>query len=479
VVRAKCGYPAIDILIAFVYSWIPFLSQKISLLKKKVGFGRYMGQKKDIINAVVANPAGEIFDLEGFGAAGMSGRRKLIPLTFRNTIAVPHGGEFMFLPDRAPIVYHWDSGRFETLWENPYVPGEPVFPVAVFNSPGYVISSTTAYEENEDAGFLPLFSYGAAGWHGNGFRTTAVRVETERRQDLRLMQEHKVRAGVNWMRKRMPDNRLRAHLEKCALTYGCPAGKNFFLRRFEAPLPTSRACNARCLGCISLQQGGDIPNSQDRIDFTPTSDEIAQVALEHIHGVKRSVVSFGQGCEGDPLFAADAIIPGIRKIRSDTARGTVNLNTNGSRPGVLEKMFDAGLDSMRVSMNSVREKYYTTYFRPMDYAFSDVIEGIDLALERGKFVAINYLNLPGFTDTPEEVEALMDFLEHHPINMIQWRNLNFDPLRYCEIMDGVGKHGTPMGMKHVLKQVRKKFPDLKFGYFNPPHEKFKRAKAKV
>ena len=36
-------------------------------------------------------------------------------------------------------------------------------------------------------------------------------------------------------------NRLFRHLETCALTYGCPAAKNLFLCRYEAPLPTSPA----------------------------------------------------------------------------------------------------------------------------------------------------------------------------------------------------------------------------------------------
>ena len=106
------------------------------------------------------------------------------------------------------------------------------------------------------------------------------------------------------MRTHLPDNRLARHLEHCALTYGCPAGKNFFLGRYEAPLPTSRACNARCLGCLSLQQESGIPCSQDRIAFTPTAEEIAEVALTHIGRVNKAVVSFGQGCEGDPLMAA-------------------------------------------------------------------------------------------------------------------------------------------------------------------------------
>ena len=118
------------------------------------------------------------------------------------------------------------------------------------------------------------------------------------------MKEDDILTGVRETKVRMPGNRLRNHLENCALTYGCPAGKNFFLGRYEAPLPTAKQCNAHCMGCLSLQKDSDIPHSQDRIAFTPSPREIAEVALAHIRRVPKSVVSFGQGCEGDPLLAA-------------------------------------------------------------------------------------------------------------------------------------------------------------------------------
>jgi len=428
-------------------------------------------KKNSLITAVVANSKGEIFELEGYGAVGMAGPT-LAPLTTNDTINMPFGSELMFLPDRKPILYNTVSDRIETLIENPFVSGEKIFPVAAFNSPGYVTSYISAYEEEKDAGYLPLFSYGAAGWQKGKFRSTSILVDIEKRQDLRHMKYEDVVAGVYRLRKKMPSNRLRGHLEKCALTYGCPAGKNFFLGRYEAPLPASKYCNARCLGCISLQKNDEIPCSQDRISFTPSSEDIAEVALEHIQRVKNSVVSFGQGCEGDPLLAVDVIEPAIRIIRAKTNNGTININTNGSRPDVLEKLFDAGLDSMRISMNSVRKECYSAYFRPQSYSFSDVLKGIDTGVHRGLFVSINYLNCPGFTDTPEEIEALISFIEKHQVNMIQWRNLNFDPVKYWKVMNTAAKHGKPVGMKNALKQIKKAFPDLKYGYFNPPKEKF-------
>lgn len=440
--------------------------------KKNVG-----SKSNSLLTAVVANQDGEIFELKGFAAVGMAGTT-LVPLSKKETREIPYGGELMFLPDRNPILFNMDTKEIETLKENPYTPGESIFPVAAFNSPGYVNTYVCAYKEKKDARYLPLFSYGAVGWKSGKFRSAVICVDQEKRQDLRLMNLEKVVAGVNRIKKKMPDNRLREHIEKCALKYSCPAAKNFFLGRYEAPLPVSRKCNAKCLGCLSLQKPGNISVCQERISFTPTPDEIAQIALEHIMKVKHGIVSFGQGCEGDPLLAADVIEPAIIRIRSTSKRGTINMNSNGSLPDILEKLFAAGLDSIRISLNSVRKACYNTYFQPAGYKFEDVEKSIDIAIKNGKYVSINYLNYPGVTDSTEEVSALTHFLKQHPINLIQWRNLNFDPMRYWKIMCNVTKNSKPLGIKQMLNQIQNTFPEITYGYFNPPKEKFKRHTLK-
>ncbi|MEZ4528136.1 MAG: radical SAM protein [Desulfobacterales bacterium] len=441
-------------------------------LTKKSAF-RTHKQRQQIqwLTALAANASGEIFEVEGYAAMGMADAL-LMPLRRENTIPMPFGSELMYLPHRSPVFYNIATGIAEVVKENPYAPGEPIFPVAAFNSPGYVNTFISAYRENLPEDYLPLFSYGAVGWHEHGFRSALMQVDTEPRQDLRQMQREKVVAGVEQMRSLMPKNRLREHLEKCALEYGCPAGKNFFLQRYEAPLPTSQSCNARCRGCISLQKNERIRSSQERIGFTPLPSEIAEVALAHIRRVNAAVVSFGQGCEGDPLFAADAIAEGIRMIRAQTTEGTINMNTNASRPDILRKLFEAGLDSIRVSINSMREPCYNAWFRPAGYCFSNVAESIELALGMKKFVSVNYLNCPGFTDTPEEAKAFMDFRRKHPFHFIQWRNLNFDPVKYWAAMNAAASHSPPLGMKTLLSRIRNSFPDLGFGYFNPPKEKW-------
>lgn len=424
------------------------------------------------LKALVADAKGAFFELDGYAAVGMAGQM-FFALSVDRSINMPFGSEYFFLPDRRPVVWNLDTGRVETLRANPYDGHEPIFPVAAFAAPGYTNTLSCAYVECDKAQPLPLFSYGAVGWYRGKGRVAAVRVDTSRRQDLRLMPTEKIHAGAKDLRRRMPENRLRAHLERCALTYGCPAAKNFFLGRCEAPLPTSISCNARCHGCLSRQQDPRIPCTQDRIGFTPEAGEIAQAAIHHIRRVgRRAVVSFGQGCEGEPLLAAGVIAPAIRRIRAEVGAGTIHMNTNASLPGVLDRLIDAGLDSIRVSMNSVTKPCYEAYYRPRGYRFEDVVESIDLALAKGRFVSINYLSMPGFTDTQKEVSALLAFLDAHPVNMIQWRNLNFDPVRYGKIVGHAKTNDTLVGIETLLETVRRSCPWVRFGYFNPPKEDF-------
>jgi pyruvate-formate lyase-activating enzyme len=403
----------------------------------------------------------------------MAGNTKFL-LSEANTIDMPFGSELMIMPQRHPIVFNLETEEFELIKYNPYETDQEVFPVAVFNSPGYVNKYFPAYENETEANLMPLFSYGAAGYGSSGFKSAAILIDDEPRQDLRMMPEKKILSGIKTMREKYPDNRLMRHLENCATKYSCPAGKNFFLKRYEAPLPTARVCNARCLGCISLQKDKFITSPQNRILFTPSPEEIYEIAIEHFNNVEKAVVSFGQGCEGEPLTAFKVIEPAINKIRQKTLLGTINLNSNASKPDLVKKLFDAGLDSLRVSINSIRETCYGAYFRPTDYTFNDVIKSISTGLDKGKFISLNYINCPGFTDSELEFNALIKFLEKFPVNMIQWRNMNYDPRAYCKTMFDSGGASFPVGIESVINELKKLFPKLKHGYFNPPkqnHEK--------
>ena len=415
---------------------------------------------------VYANQHGEIKDFPELHMAGRSGSHYLLP-ELQDLIPLPEGSELFVLPGRKPVGFEPNSDEPSLLAENPDEPGEEIQAVAAFMAPAHTAIHTAAFVKNDDAQTLPLFAYTAVGWHDGRFWVSGFRSDNDLRQEPVGFNPDKIRVRTQKRLKTLPQNRLVQHLGICSLTYSCPAAKNYFLDRFEAPLPTSPECNARCLGCISLQPSGCCPSTQDRIRFVPTPTEIAEVAIPHLQRVKNGVVSFGQGCEGEPLLQADTIEKAIRLIRKGTANGTVNLNSNASLPEAVARLAAAGLDSIRVSMNSARTEYHHRYYRPKGFTFADVRQSMATMKKAGRFVSLNYFILPGFTDDPEEFAALCELVQTEKPDFIQLRNLNMDPDWYFEALLHSDKT-KPMGIRRWLAELKKKFPELRFGYFNPP-----------
>ena len=414
---------------------------------------------------VFADGQGNIIDFPELEAAGMAGGNYRRP-QLEDFIELPEGSEFFVLPDRLPVGIDPDSHEPLLLEDHPYEPGKRIQAVAAFMAPAHTAVLNSAYVTQPRAARLPLFAYSCVGWYGGKFWVTAFRSDPDIRQDCDQFNQDALQRKTKKKLKEESSNRLIQHLGKCCLTYGCPAARNYFLGRWEAPLPTSPQCNARCIGCISLQESGCCPSTQDRITFVPSPREISDMAIAHLQQAERAIVSFGQGCEGEPLLQAEVICEAIRLVRKATSRGTINLNSNASLPEAVSLLADAGLDSIRVSLNSVRSEQYHAYYRPKGYTFEDVKQSIRVMKEKGRFVSLNYFILPGFTDCWEEHEALHRFLEELGPDLIQLRNLNMDPEWYLDIV-GHNPAQETLGMRPWLAALRSDFPRLRFGYFNP------------
>ena len=376
-----------------------------------------------------ADERGTIFDHPRLCMAGMSGTEAVLP-EHAELIPLPAGSRIFTIPDTPPLA--WDEGKhnFATV-ESVRHGGKKarIQAVSAFMSPGYVRTLLPACDYARKKVHLPLWSYTAVGWDDEQerFVVAASRVDSNNNWNPCNYDDRRLDPLVRKRLAELPDNRLLEQLARCAVDYHCFAAKNLFFRRWEAPLPTSPACNSRCLGCISLQPSECCPANHERIGFVPTPEEIRELALPHLTEAPDAIVSYGQGCEGDPILQADTIAVATRRLKEATSRGTVNFNSNGSFPDRVRMLCDAGMDSFRFSLNSVREEFYNRYYRPVGYTFADVTASVQAAKERGRFTMINYLVSPGVSDAPEEVEALLRFIDATGIDMIQLRNLSIDP----------------------------------------------------
>ena len=408
---------------------------------------------------------GNIFEDTSLYALGRSGWDALL-IEKDEWIELPSGGQLYELPGRRGIGLDVASGEMRLC--------EKGWAVAAFIPPAYTGTYLAAYETLPGAETLPLFCYTAAGWHNEKFYVPAVRIENDIRQESLGFDEERIRSGVKEYLSAYKHNRLVQHLaNNCCLTYHCPAARNYFMGRWECPVPSSPACNANCIGCISFQpQDETIVSTQDRLTFKPSAEEIVEYTVPHLETAPYPIVSFGQGCEGEPLLMWQTIKQSIIEIRKHTQKGSININTNGSDPKAVKALCEAGLNSIRVSTNSAREKIYTPYYRPNNYEFNDIIESLKVVTNYNGWTSINYFVFPGMTDSVEEYEALRKLIKETDLKMIQWRNFNIDPDWYLAKI-GVTDTGECLGIKQMMDLIKEEFPDLKFGYFNPSIERIK------
>ena len=418
---------------------------------------------------VFSDPKGRILDHPHLKLAGRSGDRMVLPPP-SELIPLPMGSQLFSLPGRIPIGWDEDTGSFIPSGESKVGRREvDCAAVSAFLPPGYIRTLLPATRLKPNAPTLPLWAYSSVGWKDGKFWATGLRIDPNPHWYPKYFKNDRLLfRKVAVALKKRSKNRLLRQLSRCALEYHCFAAKNVFFQRWECPLPTSPSCNANCLGCISLQPSECCPASQERIPFVPTVDEVLGVALPHLEKAEDAIVSFGQGCEGEPLMQWRLLERSILELREKTNRGTINLNTNGSFPQRVERLCEAGLDSIRVTLNSPHPKFYRRYHQPRRYTLEKVIDSLTLAKEEGLYTSINLLVLPGFSDREKEVEGWVELVRNTRLDLIQMRNLNIDPDFYLKEM---GK-GQGMGISRMIEVLKAEVPSLQFGYFNRTKENF-------
>ncbi len=372
---------------------------------------------------------------------------RLVPLADGGLVREPRADELIEAP--AGVVPMLLPQRHPLTTIGP-IAGRTAMAVAL--PAGYTRLLLPAYAAERAAPPLPLFGYTFACSIGDRLHVAAMRTDENEDWEPRRFAGGELEALVAARVERDPENRVLRQVALCSIDYGCFTAQNVFLERGEAALPVSPKCNARCIGCISeLEPGAGMPSPQTRIAEETTVRDLARIAIHHLQRVDDGIVSFGQGCEGEPLLRPATIARAIEAIRVQCSNGTVNLNSNGSMPASLQRCIDAGLDAVRISLNSFRARAYAAYYRPRGYELDDVLESVRLAVRRSLRVSLNLLTHPGITDDTEEVAAMESFLRSCPVAMIQTRTLNIDPARY---FDAVGRPRAPIGMRCAIEAMR-------------------------
>jgi pyruvate-formate lyase-activating enzyme len=418
---------------------------------------------------LLALPDGTVTEHPALLAPVRSGDQVGVAGADERPVRLPEGASLSSLPGQRPVGIDPDTGETVVLREVK-VGGKLVKPdaVAAVLPPGWTRTYLPAAHRTPLSPMLPQWAYSAAGWDEKlGFVVHAIHTDRRSHWSAKTHSTPDLAPKVEALRG---EGRLYAQLAKCALEYRCFTAQNVFYAQDEGAIPASVGCNSRCIGCISEQIEGEGIASHERMDDAPTAEEMAALGLRHLANAGesqrgRAMVSFGQGCEGEPLTRAGFIAKAIRLMRKETSRGSININTNGSRPEAMQKLVDAGLDACRVSINSALKPLYEAYYRPVGYDWDDVRATLRVVRDGGVYIALNLLTFPGITDRPGEVEALSALIGEFGVRQVQTRNLALDPEQYLAVARATAAPGDGMGIAAMLRRLRRDHPKLVIGNF--------------
>lgn len=415
-------------------------------------------------NLLFARPNGEIMDWPALKMTARTGQTIFAPKK-KDLIPLPAGATLTILPQRTPLGLDKRKSRLVSPAYNPYQEKkEKIWAVAALLPQGFTRTLVPAYGSSPNEKPVPLLGYTAVGIVQGQLMVAAIKTDEHFRWHPKNFNTSDLSSRIRAGQKKFPDNRILQQLGVCALEYGCFTAQNIFYGRWEGGIPVSPVCNALCVGCISEQPSECCPAPQRRLDFVPSLKEVVEIGCTHLQKGSGAMISFGQGCEGEPSLQGKLISASIKEIRRKTKAGIINMNTNAGSFSNMQKIIDAGIDSLRVSMISPTPEMYHQYHRPQNYQFSDVVASLIYAKEAGVYTSLNLLSFPGFTDDRDEVQRLIALIKETGVQKVQFRNLNIDPDYFLTLFPRKNYH--PLGTGKMIRILKKEIPDLAIGNYS-------------
>ena len=374
-------------------------------------------------------------------AAAMSGGSSIGPLA--QALPLPAGTDVVHLPGRIGIGLD-RAGRAREL-------GQGRFGVAAILPIGYLRMSLPAYIDDLGAPPLRPRAYAAVGADADGqLVVSAVALDADAGAvDGRSAPD--LAARITATQRDHPSSRVLRQLARCAKEYRCRAAANAFLGRHDCALPVAAPRNERPLEVLVLHDDADASPTEPAA-FRPSPEELADAASRHLES-GGTVVAFGRACEGEPLLVVRVVEQAIVGIRERTRLGSIHLETNGSSPVALRRLCDAGLDSVAIRVVSARAETYEAIHRPDGFRFADVRASIAHAIARKISVALRVLALPGLTDRPRELDALVGLAGDLPAGgALVLSDLSADPHRALRLAPSAE---SAIGMDRMLDRLNR------------------------
>ena len=243
----------------------------------------------------------------------------------------------------------------------------------------------------------------------------------------------------------LPANAVARQLARCARENGCRAASTFGAGLLPVPLGAPAA--ERPALPIDLRSGyaGVVTEAAA---FHPSADDIVEAALAHL-ARGGTGVAFGRACDGEPLARMGVLEESASRIRDRSPDAVVALETSGSDPVALRRALDAGVTSVSIRIVSALAGTYDALHGPVAHRWKDVHACLRLVAERAVALTVALLLLPGLSDRPDEIEAMLALLGALPGGRLELRDLGTDHVRVFSRLPGA----RPLGMRTLFDRL--------------------------
>ena len=257
-----------------------------------------------------------------------------------------------------------------------------------------------------------------------------------------------------------PGNRVLRRLAHCALEYSCRMAQNFFYKRGEIFLSVSGGCatgRRRCSAFHPPQNGGSVNDSSHARSRV---EDLVDVGAEHLREARGGTVTFGLGAGGDQQLSYERIERSILMLRAHAPDARLNLDTQIGLPSSIGRLFNAGLFSVRIGLNSAVQDHYERCYGSVGATFENLRGALGVARGKGGRIFLGLEVVPGFSDRPSELEALLRLIAEFGVDGVQLRTGGGSPEEPSVAVSG---ERAALGIGELVRQLKSRAPGLWLG----------------
>lgn len=193
--------------------------------------------------------------------------------------------------------------------------------------------------------------------------------------------------------------------------------------------------------------------------LTDSRERTIDRAVSHLNNSANGAVRFFTENRSHAQLIANMIVD----IRKSSDRGFIQIDSNAATSEIASIWCEAGMDRIRIWVNSAQENFYNRFYAQHGFTFPDLQETLAVVAKSKREAELAYLIFPGLTDHPDELSAFTTLIKTSKPTQIVLDNLRTDPDWYMDELRLFHLSRNQIGIPGWVKNVKKAHPDIYIG----------------